>query len=46
LALCTAALDLAGATIGGYFDHLIDELLQIDGICQSTLYLFAVGGRT
>jgi SagB-type dehydrogenase family enzyme len=46
LALCTAALDLAGATIGGYFDHLIDELLQIDGIYQSTLYLFAVGGRT
>jgi SagB-type dehydrogenase family enzyme len=45
LALCTAALDLAGATIGGYFDHLIDELLQIDGIFQSTVYLFAVGAR-
>jgi SagB-type dehydrogenase family enzyme len=45
LALCTAALDLAGATIGGYFDHLIDELLHIDGIYQSALYLYAVGAR-
>lgn len=45
LALCTAALGLAGTPIGGFFDYAIDDLLQIDGINQSALHLFAIGGR-
>ncbi|HEV3092112.1 MAG TPA: SagB/ThcOx family dehydrogenase [Candidatus Cybelea sp.] len=45
LALCTAALDLGGTPIGGFFDYPIDEMLQIDGIRQSTIYLFATGGK-
>jgi SagB-type dehydrogenase family enzyme len=44
LGLCTAALGLAGTPIGGFIDRAIDELLQIDGVNQSTLYLFAIGG--
>ncbi|MEO7202690.1 MAG: SagB/ThcOx family dehydrogenase [Candidatus Tumulicola sp.] len=43
MALCTAALGLAGTPIGGFFDYAIDELLQIDGVNHSTVYLFALG---
>jgi SagB-type dehydrogenase family enzyme len=45
LALCAAALGLAGTPIGGFVDSTVDELLEIDGINQSTLYAFALGGR-
>jgi SagB-type dehydrogenase family enzyme len=45
LALCTAALGLSSTPIGGFFDRAIDDLLQIDGINHSALYLFAIGGR-
>jgi SagB-type dehydrogenase family enzyme len=44
LALLTCAMDLAGTHIGGFFDRPIDEFLAIDGIAQSTLYLYTVGG--
>lgn len=43
MALCTTALGLAGTPIGGFFDYAIDELLQLDGVNHSTVYLFALG---
>jgi SagB-type dehydrogenase family enzyme len=43
MTLCTAALGLAGTPIGGFFDYAIDELLEIDGVNHSTVYLFAFG---
>jgi SagB-type dehydrogenase family enzyme len=45
MALCTAALGLAGTPIGGFFDYAVDELLEIDGVNHSTVYLFALGNR-
>jgi SagB-type dehydrogenase family enzyme len=45
LALVASALDVAAMSVGGYFDYLIDELIEIDGITHSTVYLHAFGGR-
>jgi SagB-type dehydrogenase family enzyme len=41
--LSATALGLGCVNIGGYFDRDIDELLGLDGLTQSTLYLTAVG---
>jgi SagB-type dehydrogenase family enzyme len=43
MALCAAALGLSGTPIGGFFDYAVDELLGLDGVNHSTVYLFALG---
>src|SRR5581483_2897698 len=44
LSLVATALDLPMVPLGGFIDSRVDELLDIDGINQSSLYLFALGG--
>jgi SagB-type dehydrogenase family enzyme len=44
LALVASALGLGITGIGGFIDFRVDRLLDIDGVNQSSLYLFAVGG--
>jgi SagB-type dehydrogenase family enzyme len=44
LALIASALGLGIMGLGGFIDFRVDELLDIDGVNQSSLYLFAVGG--
>lgn len=51
LNLAAGALGLGALNIGGFFDREADELLRLDGLAYSTLYLVAVGkpaddGRT
>lgn len=41
--LVAAAYNLGMLNIGGFFDHQIDEMLQIDGVEHSTLYLNLIG---
>jgi SagB-type dehydrogenase family enzyme len=43
LALTATALGLACLTIGGYSDRQIDDLLGLDGLLHSTVYLAAIG---
>ena len=43
IALVSSALDLACITVGGFFDHQIDDFLGLDGIKHSAVYLAAVG---
>jgi len=43
--LAAQSLDLAAVTIGGYLDRKVDELLRVDGLDQSAIYLLAAGGR-
>lgn len=43
LALAASALGLASVAVGGYLDREIDELLGLDGLAHSTVYLTAVG---
>lgn len=44
--LAATALGLAVLPIGGFFDCRIDELLAIDGLYESTVYLLALGSRS
>jgi SagB-type dehydrogenase family enzyme len=46
LNLVSNAFGLASVNIGGFFDHEIDALLQIDGITHSTIYMMALGKPT
>lgn len=41
--LVSAALNLACCAIGGYLDDKINELLDIDGIEESVVYVLAIG---
>lgn len=41
--LAATALGLGSVNIGGYFDRQADELLGLDGLTHSTLYLVGVG---
>jgi SagB-type dehydrogenase family enzyme len=41
--LVANALGLGSVNIGGYFDREIDDLLGLDGITQSTIYMGALG---
>jgi SagB-type dehydrogenase family enzyme len=41
--LVAVALGLGCRNIGGFFDRQMDDLLQLDGCNQSTLYLIAIG---
>lgn len=42
--LVATALGLGILNIGGFFDREIDELLGIDGVTHSTLYMLGIGG--
>jgi SagB-type dehydrogenase family enzyme len=42
--LAAAGLGLGTLNLGGYFDHDVDELLGLNGLTHSTIYLVAVGG--
>ena len=41
--LAATALRLASIPLGGFYDALFDELLGLDGVNESVLYLVAVG---
>jgi len=41
--LVANALGLGSVNIGGYFDREIDDLLGLDGITHSTIYMIAIG---
>jgi SagB-type dehydrogenase family enzyme len=43
LALTATAMGLACLTVGGYADRQIDDLLGIDGVSHSAVYLAAIG---
>ncbi len=45
LNLVATALGLGVLNIGGYFDHEIDALLELDGLTRSTVYVIATGER-
>lgn len=45
LLLACAALGLAGAPFGGFYDARMDELLGLDGLHESSLYAVCVGRR-
>ena len=44
--LAAAAQGLAAVPVGGYFDREVDELLDLDGIDESAVYLVALGARS
>jgi len=41
--LVAAALDLGCINIGGYYDRKVDDVLGIDGISHSTVYMIGIG---
>ena len=41
--LAAAALGLAAVPVAGFFDSRLDDLLEIDGVNESSLYVIAVG---
>ncbi|HXT68721.1 MAG TPA: SagB family peptide dehydrogenase [Vicinamibacterales bacterium] len=43
MALTAAALGLGAVPIGGFFDRPIDDLLGLDGLAQSTVYMVGIG---
>ena len=43
--LVSNALGLGSVNIGGYFDREIDDLLGLDGVAHSTIYMIAIGSR-
>lgn len=46
LQLVAEGLGLSTICIGGFFDRRIDELLRLDGLTESTIYLLGVGGKS
>jgi SagB-type dehydrogenase family enzyme len=42
--LVATAIGLGSVNLCGYFDREVDELLGIDGLAQSTVYVVALGG--
>jgi SagB-type dehydrogenase family enzyme len=44
LLMCTA-LDLDAAPLGGFYDRAVDELLNVDGVNESVLYVVCAGRR-
>ena len=45
LLLAATALDLASLPLGGFFDRILDDELELDGVEESSLYALAVGRR-
>jgi SagB-type dehydrogenase family enzyme len=43
--LACSALELAATPLGGFYDRAVDELLWIDGVNESILYLVCLGRR-
>lgn len=43
LNLAAVALGLGAVNLGGFFDHELDELLGLDGVTASTMYVVAFG---
>ncbi|MEA2328612.1 MAG: hypothetical protein QOE68_3571, partial [Thermoanaerobaculia bacterium] len=43
LDLAAVGLGLTALNVGGYYDHEVDELLGLDGVDHSTIYLTAIG---
>jgi hypothetical protein len=43
LQLTAAACGLGCLPIGGYFDRLLDDVLDVDGVNESALYCVAIG---
>ena len=43
--LAAAALGLAAAPIGGYFDRDVDRQLRLDGLSESSVYALLLGTR-
>jgi SagB-type dehydrogenase family enzyme len=43
LSLTACALGMGCVNIGGFFDRKVDELLELDGLHQSTIYMAGVG---
>jgi SagB-type dehydrogenase family enzyme len=41
--LAAAALGLAAVPLGGFYDRRVDELLGVNGVDESALYLLCVG---
>jgi SagB-type dehydrogenase family enzyme len=46
LLLAASALDVAALPLGGFYDARLDELLGLDGVDESSLYVVLLGGRT
>jgi len=44
LLLAAAGLGVPGLPVGGFYDRRADELLGIDGVNESTLYVLLLGG--
>jgi SagB-type dehydrogenase family enzyme len=42
LMLAATALDLAVVPLGGFYDVRVDSLVDVDGVNEATIYLFAV----
>lgn len=45
LYLMATALDLSVVSIGGFFDDDVNDLLRLDGVNESALYVIAVGQK-
>ena len=43
LLLAAAALGLAAVPLGGFYDRRVDELLAVNGVDESALYLLCIG---
>jgi len=44
VSLACTGLGLVSVVLGGFFDRRADELLKLDGVTHSTIYMIAVGG--
>ena len=45
LVLTATALGLASVPLGGYYDRSVDEVLELDGVNDSTIYAACIGSR-
>jgi SagB-type dehydrogenase family enzyme len=45
LLLAATSLGLAALPVGGFFDSVVDEALELNGVDESALYLVAIGRR-
>jgi SagB-type dehydrogenase family enzyme len=43
LNLTAAALDLGSINLGGFYDRRVDDLLDLDGLTHSAIYIVAIG---
>jgi len=43
--LVSTAVNLGSVNIAGYYDREVDDLLRIDGVTHSTIYMIGIGGN-